>query len=595
MLDALRRGAGTWVAKIFLGLLILSFAIWGVSDFLRGPTAHAVAKVGETEVSAAHFNRTYRLYVQNMSQFMRRTITPQDAMSLRFPDTVLSALVHEATLNNASKFMGLAISDDAIAKALAADERFQSSGRFHREQFRQYLQAIGISEDDFVIQLQNDKLREQILSGLLGGFGSPETYLQAQNQFDNEERTLRFVALKPESLGEIADPDATALQAYFNENKGEYRTPELRTATLLKLEPVDVMKPAEVTEAELKQEYTARQANYVVPEKRQIYQIAFPNKEEADAAKLKIDGGTSFEDVAAERKLQKADYDLGLQTRDKMVDPAISGAAFELGENKVSDVIKGRFRHVIIKVVKIEAGSQKTIADVEQDLRTTIAKRKAEKVVLKLYDEVEDIRAGGVPLKEVAEKLKLKLLALKEVDRLGRDKDGKSVVKLTNQSRVLDGIFKAETDSENDPVQVATPGFVWYEVTKVDAPRERNLDEVKDRAVSDWRTAQINKRLGEQATALVTALKSGGDLGQARRREEPDGGDLGEVQAQRRQQQTAAVGPNRRVRRAEGAMSARRPVPIRSVTSSSWRRSTCRPSWPDPGRSSSSTGRPRSK
>ncbi len=35
MLDAMRRGAGTWVVKIFLGVLVLSFAVWGIGDIFR--------------------------------------------------------------------------------------------------------------------------------------------------------------------------------------------------------------------------------------------------------------------------------------------------------------------------------------------------------------------------------------------------------------------------------------------------------------------------------------------------------------------------------------------------------------------------------
>ena len=53
MLAAMRKSAGSLFAKIFLfGLLIISFALWGVSDFLspahEGTTA---AYVGETEIS----------------------------------------------------------------------------------------------------------------------------------------------------------------------------------------------------------------------------------------------------------------------------------------------------------------------------------------------------------------------------------------------------------------------------------------------------------------------------------------------------------------------------------------------------------------
>ena len=60
MLDALRKGAGTWVAKLFIALLIFSFAVWGISGFLTGVGQNTAAKVGDTEVSLFDFDRAYR-------------------------------------------------------------------------------------------------------------------------------------------------------------------------------------------------------------------------------------------------------------------------------------------------------------------------------------------------------------------------------------------------------------------------------------------------------------------------------------------------------------------------------------------------------
>ena len=46
MLDALRKGAGTIVAKLFIALLVLSFAVWGVADMFKGFGQNVVATVG---------------------------------------------------------------------------------------------------------------------------------------------------------------------------------------------------------------------------------------------------------------------------------------------------------------------------------------------------------------------------------------------------------------------------------------------------------------------------------------------------------------------------------------------------------------------
>ena len=43
MLDAMRRGAVNWLAKVLLGLLIIAFALWGVADVFRDEWPRLVA------------------------------------------------------------------------------------------------------------------------------------------------------------------------------------------------------------------------------------------------------------------------------------------------------------------------------------------------------------------------------------------------------------------------------------------------------------------------------------------------------------------------------------------------------------------------
>ena len=58
--------------------------------------------------------------------------------------------------------------------------------------------------------------------------------------------------------------------------------------------------PVTVTDAQIKQEYDAHKATYVMPEKRDVQQIEFKTEAEAKAARAKIAAGTSFEALAAQ-------------------------------------------------------------------------------------------------------------------------------------------------------------------------------------------------------------------------------------------------------------------------------------------------------
>ena len=74
MLTQMRRGAGTWVAKIFIALLVVSFGIWGIADIFRGFGVNQLAKVGDTEITAVEFQRDYERAIQRLSQQMGRPI-----------------------------------------------------------------------------------------------------------------------------------------------------------------------------------------------------------------------------------------------------------------------------------------------------------------------------------------------------------------------------------------------------------------------------------------------------------------------------------------------------------------------------------------
>ena len=69
MLDSIRRGASSWIIKILLGLLILSFAVWGIGDiFVGGGVNPTVATVGDQKITTSQLLENYQRDVNDMSQ-----------------------------------------------------------------------------------------------------------------------------------------------------------------------------------------------------------------------------------------------------------------------------------------------------------------------------------------------------------------------------------------------------------------------------------------------------------------------------------------------------------------------------------------------
>ena len=77
MLEMLRKNVSGILAKILIGLLIVSFAVWGIGDMVRSYGLDVVANVGGTPIKSNDFRQAYHAQLNNISrQFSSEPITP---------------------------------------------------------------------------------------------------------------------------------------------------------------------------------------------------------------------------------------------------------------------------------------------------------------------------------------------------------------------------------------------------------------------------------------------------------------------------------------------------------------------------------------
>ena len=95
MLNQLRKGAGTWVAKIFIGVLVLSFAVWGIADIFSGYGSRVLAKVGEVEVSPQEYERLLQQQVNRLSSQVGQRITSEQVRAFGLGRQVLNRLDYQ--------------------------------------------------------------------------------------------------------------------------------------------------------------------------------------------------------------------------------------------------------------------------------------------------------------------------------------------------------------------------------------------------------------------------------------------------------------------------------------------------------------------
>ncbi len=513
MLDALRRGAKTWVAKILLGLLVLSFAIWGVADVVRWGGTPTVAEVGETEITVAEFQRAYDRQLRDLSRQFGQAVDRDFAESIGLPQQVLGRLLSEATLTAAARDAGLGVSDEVLAREIAADPALRPPGSdtFDRGYFARLLRENGLTEEMYIAERRLQSLREQLVDGIVGGMQPPEAYVAVFDRYRTEQRDVRYVVLPLSAAGPAPVPTDSDLEAWYADRKGEFQAPEYRELAVLAVTPEAIADPSSVSAEDVRREYEQGRASFTSPERRRVRQVLFPTSEEAAEASARIKGGASLDDVIAERGLTPADVELGLVAEGDIIDPAIAEVAFSLEPGEVSDPVDARFGSAIVQVVEVEPEVVRPFEEVREEVARSLATRRAEDLVYDTHDEIEDARAGGASLAEIADRFSLPLVTV-ITDARGQSPEGEVVSGRFPQSgEVLQAAFEAEVGEENDPVRSGL-GYVWYEVKDIIPAADRPLAEVRDQVVAAWTAEKTDEALAARAEEMAGALRSGGDI-----------------------------------------------------------------------------------
>ena len=510
----MRKASSNWLGKIVMatvmGVLIVSFAVWGIADIFKGFGQSSLAKIGSTEISTEQFRQIYTDKLQQLGRSFGRPLTSEQARAFGLDRQVLQQTIAEAALDEEARRMGLAQSQEETMRLIYSDPNFKGlGGAFDPARFQATIRQFGYTEQRYLAEQRRVGLRRQIANTVSAGIEPPKVLIDALTRFQNEQRSIEFIKLDAAMAGTIDPPSPEALAAYFEDHKTQFRAPEYRKISFVVINPEEIGKWTEVSEEDAKKIFEQNRDKLGTPEKREVSQIVFPNEGEAQAARSRITSGTSFDDLAKERNLNLSDVDLGLIAKSAIIDPAIADAAFSLPSGEVSQPVQGRFGVALVKIGKIEPGVMPTFESVAAQVKKEVATERARAKVTEIQNKMEDERSGGANVVEAAQKLGLTAVTIDAVDRSGRLPSGQPVANIPRGLDVVSQAFNSDVGVDNDPISFAG-GYVWYDVLGITPSRERTLDEVRGQVEAKWRDEQISSKLRAKATEMVQKLEQGG-------------------------------------------------------------------------------------
>jgi len=517
MREAIASGFWRWVLIVLMSILIVSFAIWGIGDIFRGFGRETVARVGNVEITAERFRTEYDRARQAMSRQLGRALNAEQARTMGLDRDLLRRLLTEAVLDDRARDLVLGISDAEIARMITEDPQFFGGGAtFNRQFFMRLLQDNQLTEPAFVQMVRTQTLRRQIADALTGSMWAPGVYDQMLHRFNTERRTVDYLILPLDRFGGTAAPTEEQLVDYFGLVRASFRTAEIRRVDVLVITPQILAPTIEVSDQDARTIYDNNQQRFGAPERRRIQRIAFPDRAAAEAAHARIAADqATFDQIAEELTLPATELELGFFTQAEVLDPAIRAAAFGLEVGTPSAVVDGRFGPVIVRVSEVSAASQRPFEEVRDEIKRDLAVERARRQVLDVHDRIEEARAGGSRLAEIAATMRLPIVSVPAIDRNGRDPAGAEVQGLVGGRTTIDAIFTTQVNTDAEGVQLRQEGgYVWVDVKEVTAERDRTLDEVRADVTQRWISEQQRGTLQNRANEMIAQLRGGQTLAQ---------------------------------------------------------------------------------
>ncbi len=520
MLDKLREGAQGKVAKVILGLIILSFALAGVGSYLNGPARTAPATVNGNDISAPALENAYRneraRMESQMGEAFNQLAANPDYMK-QFRRGVLDRLIDQALIDDKARSLGLRVSDEQIKQAIVAMPEFAENGKFSNDRYLQLIRRAGMTPEMFRDSLRQDMVRQQLMGAVLGSEFALKGEAEQLDRLYNQTRDLRLIRLAASAYVDGIEVSDAEVEQFYKANSARFMNDETVKVDYLLLDAANLGKNIKVTEQDAQDYYDQHQDLFQRPERRQVAHILIPFGKDEKAAEQKAEAvlakAKAGDDFAALAKADSSDTFSAkkggeLDWFEKgVMDPAFEKAAFALAKaGDLSAVVKSPFGFHIIKLLGVEPAKTKPFVDVMSD---TIARLQSEKAKEQFFAEQQKMADSSF---ENPDSLDLTAEAMGlQVQSTGYFSQADAPAPL-NDPKVLSVAFSEQLRDDNtnsDVIELADGKALVLHIMGHQPKAAKPLAEVKEQVITAIKHDKASEVARGEAQGLLDKLKAG--------------------------------------------------------------------------------------
>ena len=362
----------TWVFKIILALIMLSFVAWSLPSMLQIFVNSDVVK----------FKNVKNIGKQEMlSHYLKLKASNQEFEAMDnelLYEKALQQLMQKRLSDNLIEIYGLKLEKDDAKKFIAERNNLKDEkGQLDLKKFQEIARNNRIAEFDLLNELKYWLLREQIINSFILNVNTPNILKKHLNLYSTEIRQVRVVGIDKFNTKFVPSPTFTdeVLEDFYLSNKELFIIPEKRSFRIVSLLNKDVASNINITEDDaknyIKKENIESGENISIKEAKNILQ---QQKIHANFAKIveeiedQLAAGADINDIIKEFKLNSTQFDnKTLNQIESKQDLAnrFTKEIFSLQEEETSQIIQKEDGIFLCNVIKIEPSNLPAFSDIK--------------------------------------------------------------------------------------------------------------------------------------------------------------------------------------------------------------------------------------
>ena len=507
------------ILQLFLGLIALTFATWGIESYTRFRGARdELATVNGLSITQRDFESEFRQQQERMRQVFGAQVDPAALDTPEARQNVLEQMILQRLLASAAIKANLTVSDDALVDTIESIPAFQSGGKFAKSQYELMLRSQNppMTPAQFEGRLRYDLALSQLARAVGDTAIVPRAVAGRLSELETQKREVSEAAVRAEQFLPQVKADDAKVKAYYDANQPQFRAPDQVRAEYVVLSAQGLARLEPVTDDEIRKAYEGRAAQFKVGEQRRASHILVKTKEEADKLLAEVKKSpASFAQLAQKSSQDTGSAskggDLGWFSKGMMVKP-FEDAVFEMKEGQVAGPVQSEFGFHIIKLTVIQAGKERPYEEVKQELAEQLSRDKGTRKFTEQAEAFSNlVYEQPDSLKPAAERFKLNIQTTGWITKSPTQELG-----ALDNPKLLAALFSSDSlknKRNTDAVEVAPNTLVSARVVEYRPAAQRGFDEVKGEIADLLRKRAAAELAQKDGAGKLEALRKGQDYG----------------------------------------------------------------------------------